>query len=125
MKFFVLLVLSLAIFGFSSAQGTSGTPGGYNPITFSPSNSQLVTILDYGVDQAVPKAIAAGQISEGEWNWTNVISAQVQVVAGMNYDFIVDIEDDSGDTARLNVIVFVAPGGKTMSLSNWAIFMLQ
>jgi len=122
MKFLILLVLSLAAFGFSSAQSV---PGGYTPIQFNPSNQQLVAILDYGVEQAVPKAIAAGQISDGEWNWTNVISAQVQVVAGMNYDFIVDIEDNSGDAARLNVIVFVAPGGKTMSLSNWGIFMLQ
>ena len=122
MKFLILLVLSLAIFGFSNAQSI---PGGYNPIKFNPNNKQLVAILDYGVNQVVPKAIAAGQISEGEWNWTNVVSAQKQVVAGVNYDFIVDIEDGSGDTARLNVIVFVAPGGKTMSLSNWAIFMLQ
>ena len=122
MRFFIAVVLALAVCGFATAQST---PGGYNPIKFNPSNQQLVAILDYGVDQAVPKAIAAGQISEGEWNWTNVMSAQVQVVAGMNYDFIVDIEDDSGDTARLNVIVFVAPGGKTMSLSNWGIFMLQ
>ena len=122
MKFLILLVLSLAIFGFSNAQST---PGGYTPIKWNPNNSQLVAILDYGVDQAVPEAIAAGQISEGEWAWTNVISVQNQVVAGMNFDFIVDIADGNGDTARLNVIVFVAPGGKNMSLSNWAIFMLQ
>jgi len=122
MKVLILLVLSLAIFSFSNAQGT---PGGYTPIKFNPNNKQLVTILDYGVEQAVPKAIAAGQISKGKWNWTNVLSVQNQVVAGMNFDFIVDIADGNGDTARLNVIVFVAPGGKTMSLSNWAIFMLQ
>jgi len=122
MKFFIAFVLALAIFGFSSAQGT---PGGYTPIQWDPSNQQLVNALNYGVNQAVPKAIAAGQISNGKWNWTNVISVQEQVVAGMNYDFIVDIADGNGDTARLNVIVFVAPGGKTMSLSNWAIFMLQ
>ena len=122
MKFFALLVLSFAIFGFSSAQST---PGGYTPIKWNPANQQLVDILDYGVDQAVPKAIAAGQISKGDWAWTNVISVQNQVVAGMNFDFIVDIADGNGDTARLNIIVFVAPGGTTMSLSNWAIFMLQ
>jgi len=122
MKVFILIVLSLAIFGFSNAQST---PGGYTPIKFNPNNQHLVDILDYGVDQAIPKAIAAGQISKGDWSWTNVISVQNQVVAGMNFDFIVDIEDGSGDTARLNVIVFVAPGGKTMSLSSWAIFMLQ
>lgn len=122
MKFFILLAFSLAILSFSNAQST---PGSYTPIKWNPNNSQLVAILNYGVDQAVPKAIAAGQISKGKWNWTNVLSVQNQVVAGMDFDFIVDIADGSGDTARLNVIVFVAPGGKTMSLSNWAIFMLQ
>jgi len=122
MKFFVLLVLSLALFSFSSAQST---PGGYTPIKWNPNNKQLVAILNFGVDQAVPQAIAAGQISKGKWNWTNVLSVQNQVVAGLNFDFIVEIADGNGNTARLNVIVFVAPGGKAMSLSSWAIFMLQ
>ncbi len=122
MKFFIALVLSLAIFGFSNAQSI---PGGYTPIKWNPSNQQLVDILDYGVAQAVPQAIAADEISEGNWEYTNVISVQNQVVAGMNFDFIVDIADGTGDTARLNVIVFVAPGGNDMNLSSWALFMLQ
>ncbi len=122
MKFFIALVLSLAIFGFSNAQSV---PGGYTPIKWNPANQQLVDILDYGVAQAVPLAIAADEISEGNWEYTNVISVQNQVVAGMNFDFIVDIADGSGHTARLNVIVFVAPGGNEMNLSSWAIFMLQ
>ena len=122
MKFLIALVLALAVFGFSNAQST---PGGYTPVKWNPSNQQLVDILDYGVEQAVPKAIAAGQIAKGDWAFTNVISVQNQVVAGMSFDFIVDIADATGDTATLNVIVFVAPGGQTMSLSSWAIFMLQ
>ncbi len=122
MKFFIALVLSLAIFGFSNAQST---PGGYSPIKFNPNNKQLVAILNYGVEQAIPKAIAAGQISQGTWNYTSVLSASNQVVAGMNFDFVVEIKDKTGDTARLNVIVFAAPGGQVMTLSNWAIFMLQ
>ncbi len=122
MRFLIALVLSLAIFGFATAQGT---PGGWTPVKFDPSNQQMVSALNYGVSQAIPKAIAAGEISNGIWNYTNVISVQEQVVAGMNYDFIVDIADDSGDTARLNVIVFVSTDGKTMNLTNWDIFMLQ
>ena len=122
MKFLIALVLSLAIFGFSNAQGT---PGGYTPIPWDPSNQQMVSALNYGVSLAIPKAIAAGEISNGIWKYTNVISVQEQIVAGTNYDFIVDIADDSGDTARLNVIVFVSLNGNTMTLSDWAIFMLQ
>ena len=122
MKFFIAFVLALALFGFSKAQST---PGGYSPIKFSANNKQLVAILNFGVNEAVPKAIAAGQISKGEWNYTSVLSASNQVVAGMNFDFVVEIKDKTGDSARLNVIVFVAPGGQVMTLSNWAVFMLQ
>ncbi len=122
MKFFIAFVLSLAVCGFVSAQGT---PGGYTPIPFDPSNQQMVNALNFGVYQAIPKAIAAGEISNDIWKYTNVISVQEQIVAGTNYDFIVDIADDSGDTARLNVIVFVSLDGNTMTLSNWSIFMLQ
>ena len=120
MKFLIVLALTLAVCGFASAQQI----GGYNPITFDANNQQLVDILNFGVQQAIPQAIQSGQISQGDWNWTNVISAQAQVVAGMNYDFIVDIADETGDTARLDVIVFVAPGGSTMSLFSYAVFKM-
>jgi len=122
MKFFIALVLALAICGFTTAQQPVG---GYTSIQWDANNQQLVDILNFGFEQAVPQAIAAGQISKGDWNWTNVISVQEQIVAGINYDFIVDIEDESGDTTRMNLIIFVAPGGSTMSLSNWAIFCMQ
>ncbi len=121
MKFFIAFVLALAVCGFASAQGT---PGGYTPIQFDPNNQQMVNALNYGVSQAIPQAIAAGQISDGVWVNTGIISTQEQIVAGINYDFIVNIGDQNGDTARLNVIVYVALDG-TMTLSNWAIFMLQ
>ncbi len=121
MKFFIALVLALAVCGFTSAQQM----GGYTPIQWDSNNQQLVDILDYGFEQAIPQAIASGEISEGEWNWTNVVSAQEQIVAGINYDFIVDIEDENGNTTRMNLIIFVAPGGDSMSLSNWAIFCMQ
>ncbi len=52
MKFFIALILALAIFSFSNAQST---PGGYTPIKFSPNNKQLVAILNFGVNQAVPR----------------------------------------------------------------------
>ncbi len=121
MKFFVAFVLALAVCGFASAQGVAG---GYIPIQFDPNNQQMVNALNYGVSQAIPQAIASGQISDGVWVNAGIISTQEQIVAGINYDFIVNIGDQNGDTARLNVIVYVALDG-TMSLSDWAIFMLQ
>ncbi len=121
MKFFIAFVLALAVCGFTSAQGVAG---GYIPIQFDPNNQQMVNALNYGVSQAIPQAIASGQISDGVWANAGIISTQEQIVAGINYDFIVNIGDQNGDTARLNVIVYVALDG-TMTLSNWAIFMLQ
>jgi len=121
MKFFIALVLALAVCGFVSAQQQ---PGGYTPIQWNANNQTLVSFLDFGVQSAVPEAIQAGQISQGNWDWTNVISVQTQVVDGMNYDFIVDIEDGTGDTARMDVIVYVAPDGSAMSLNSYAVFKM-
>ncbi len=121
MKFFTAFVLALAVCGFASAQGI---PGGYTPIQFDPSNQQMVDAFNYGLDQAIPQAIASGQIPDGVWANAGLISTQEQIVAGINYDFIINIGDQNGDTARLNVIVYVALDG-TMTLADWAIFMLQ
>jgi len=119
MKFFVL-VLSLAILDLSSAQG-------YTPIQWDPSNQQLVDVLNYGVNTAVPDAIAEGQIPDGQWDWTNVMGVEVEVVdeeGGSNFEFTVEIENDIGDTAKLVVIVFLASDGTTDKLSNYAIFSM-
>lgn len=120
MKFFIALVLALAVCGFASAQQV----GGYTPIPWNSNDQELVDFLNYGLQQAVPQAIAAGQLSEGEWNWTNVLSVQRQVTTETNYDYIVDIEDESGDTARMNLIVSTSFDGSSISLSNWAVLKM-
>ena len=121
MRSLILLVLSLAMFGFSNALST---PTGYTPIAWNPNNQVLLNILDYGVDQAIPKAIAAGKLPEGEWAWTTVLGAFYQVVGtGKYFNLVVDIEDGNGYVARLGVIVLVYPtaSGTAMKLSNWSI----
>ena len=121
MKFFIAIVLALAVCGFASAQQQ---PGDYTPIQWNANNQTLVSFLDFGVQSAVPQAIAAGRISQSDWAWTNVISVQTQVVDGMNYDFIVDIEDGTGDTARMDVMIYVTPDGSAMLLTSYAVFKM-
>ncbi len=120
MKFFIAIVLALAVCSFANAQQV----GGWTTIPWSSNDQELVDFLNYGLEQAVPLAVSAGQLSEGEWNWTNVLSVQTQVTTGTNYDYIVDIEDETGDTARMNLIIFASFDGSTISLSNWAVLKL-
>jgi len=113
MRFFLLLVLSLAIFGFSAAQG-------YTPIQWDPNSQQLVSILNYGIAQATLAANSNGQLA-GEWYWTDVTSVETEVTSTRtNYSFVVDIANYSRDTATIMVIVSVASDG-TESLKNYAI----
>ncbi len=124
MKFFIALVLALAVCGFASAQQS----GSYTPIQWDANNQTLADLLNFGVQSSVPQAIVSGQLADGtEWSWTNVLSVQVQVIPndGTFFDFIVDIEDTNGDTARMEVIVFaLSPDYSSMSLDNWAVLKM-
>ncbi len=130
MKFFIALVLALAVCGFASAQQSGGGPqdGAYVPIQWDANNQTLVDLLNFGVQSSAPQAIAAGQLANSnEWFWTDVISAQVQVIPndGTFFDFVADIEDINGDTARMEVIVFsIPPDYSAESLYSWTILKM-
>ena len=115
MRFFVLLAISLAIFGLSAAQG-------YTPIQWNSNNVHLVSFLNYGIAQATTAAQLNGQLP-GQWYWTDVTSLESQFNSGSgttDYAFIVDIANFDRDTATIMVIVTVASDG-TESLKNYAI----
>lgn len=115
MKFFLLLVLSFAIFGFSAAQVY-----GYSPIQFDPNNNILVGYLNYGIAQATEAAQSNGQLA-GDWYWTYVLDLETKFVSGINYyAFSVDIANLGRDTATIMVVVTVAADG-TESLKSYAI----
>ena len=118
MRFLVLVVLSLAIFSLSTAQGT---PGNWTPVQWNPNNDNLVGILDYAVGQVTFAAMGVGQLSPDYWQWTNVISVQTQVASGTNYEFIVDIASSSGGTAKLTVIVLTSEDETSESLVNYTL----
>ena len=76
MKFFIALVLALAVCGFVSTQGTSG---GYTPIQYSAKNSTLLNMYNYGCEIAQIDAITQGQ-SSGDWVFIQVNSLGVSIV---------------------------------------------
>ena len=120
MKFFIAIVLALAFCGFTSAQPS----GDYTPIQWDANNQTLISLLNFGVQGAVPQAITAKQLANENWGYTDVISVEVQMIVddGTFFDFVVDIVDDSGDTACMDVVVFgLTPDYSAMSLDNWAI----
>ena len=119
MKFLVALVLAL-VCGFTTGQQTQGTAGDFTPIPWDPNNEELVSLMNFGLQDAIPNAIAAGQILEGYWTWTQVNNVEVQVVAGMNYQFSVEISDGAGDIAILTYVVYEDLLGN-MSFVSWTV----
>jgi len=120
MRFFALLLLSLALFGFSNAQPTPGDD--WAPIQWSPANQELAEVLDYGIDTAVPDAIAEGELADGEWNWKDVTSVGIQVIdEGTYFKYYVDIENESGDIAQFVMIVFLYSDGTTKKLLSFEV----
>jgi len=105
----IILIFALAAFCFSAttAKGTRGASqaGGYSPIKWNPNNQQLVDVLNFGIEQVVPQAIAAGQLAQGDWNWTKVNSVETQIVTGTNYSFNVYISNGEGATSLLEFVV--------------------
>jgi len=112
MKFCIVLVLSLAVCGFVSAQGT---PGGYTPIQYSAKNQTLLSLYNYGCEISQIDAISQGQ-SSGGWVFIKVNSLGVQQVAnGNNYQFYVEIVNGIKGSATLVFVVHDSP----LSLLSW------
>lgn len=124
MKFFIALIISLAVSSFAIAQKTQGTPGGYTPIQWNESNEELVDLLDYGMKNAIPAAIAAKKLTQAPWVWVKVNSVEAQVVAGgMNYKFNVDIFDGNHDVSFIDFVIYDDSQGN-MTLESWAILKM-
>ncbi len=120
MKFFILLVLSLALLDISNAIPTPGD--NWSPFPWNPASQELVDVLNYGVNAAVPDAIAEGELADGQWKWTNVTNLEIQVLdEGTYFEYYVDIENTNGDIAHLVMIVFEYSDGTTMKLTTFEI----
>ena len=119
MKFFIVPLLVLAVCGFASAQKARG----YIPIQWDAHNQTLVDALNFGIHGGVSQAVFKRQIPDADWGYTDVKSVEVQEIkVGTFFDFTVDLEDDSGHTVGLNVVVFaLTPDYSDMTLADSSI----
>ncbi len=112
MKFFIAVILCLAVCGYVSAQSA---PGGFTPIQYSARNQTLLSLYNYGCEIAQIDAISQGQ-SSGGWVFITVNSLGVQQVAnGNNYQFNVAIVNGIKGSATLIFVVHDSP----LSLLSW------
>lgn len=124
MKFFIILVLALAVCGFATAQvnvGVQDVPdledGGLLPVQWDPNDEKLVGVLEFSLQGVIPAAISAGQIPSGNWAWTKVNSVEASSIHEMKYQFNVDISDGAGDIVDLVISVEMSPLGKVKFLN--------
>ncbi len=121
MKFFVLLVLSLAICNLFAAQETGETSslGAYQPIQWDPSNQELVDVMNWGLENAMLDASAAGELHDAEWHMSEVKSVESEVVNGINYEFVVDIQNVNGEIVEFEFVVNYVEAENQCSLVSW------
>ncbi len=95
-KIILNICLACTLLGTASAAEPNSAPtlaGGY----------QTISTIDQGVQDAAQFAVA--QINQG--SLSAVLSAQSQVVAGINYKLLLEIESADGTNHTFDVIVFV------------------
>jgi len=121
MKFFIVLVLSLAVCSFVTAQETGETfsVGAYQPIQWDPADQELADLMNWGLENAMLYASAAGQLHDSEWHPVEVKSVESEVVDGINYDFVVDIQNTDGQSVELEFVVNYIKAENHASLISW------
>jgi len=106
MKFFIALVLALAVCSFASAQGFDG---GWLPIQYDPHNETLANYYIFGCEMSQVRAIQSGEDPNGDWVFIDVISLQYIISDGNNYRFNVAITEGTQGNATLTFVVNNSP----------------
>jgi len=121
MKFFIVLVLSLAVCSFVTAQeaGETSAIGAYQPIQWDPADQELADLMNWGLENAMLYASAAGQLHDAEWDMVEVKGVESEVVNGVNYDFVVDIQNTNGQIVELEFVVNYVEAENHASLISW------
>ncbi len=123
MKFFILLALSLAFCGLTTAQDFNGD---WQPVNWDPSNRLLSGMMNFGLQQAVPEAISAGNLPQGQWSLVhvNLITNQPQAGGAVDYNFNVNLQDQNGNKAHLGFMINNSANGSN-SLLFWIVLPLD
>ena len=112
-----LIFIALALLQVVSSQ----VVGGWQPIDWTGDDQELNDLLDWGVQEAVWEAVEAGELESGEWAVSEVNSASQQIVAGINYEWDVDIDNGQGQTQNLDLVVFDQSWTDTQDLVSWSL----
>ncbi len=114
MKFFIVLILTLAVCGFVSAQDSPDNPGAWTPIQYNANNQTLSNLFDFGYEQA-------GLEANGDWILIQVNFLMFRESAGsteMEYMFNCEVMDDHEGVCNVLFMVNVNSNGH-MDLAGW------
>ncbi len=116
MKFFLVIVLSLAVSTFVTAQDSDD----WTTIPWNPNDQTLVGALNGGLKDALPQA--AHLLGPGQWSLAQVTDVRERSEGdnGTDYDFDVNITNGK-DIADLTLTVYRSPGGEVNQLLFWII----
>ena len=116
MKFSLVLILSLALFSFVNAQ----VPEEWTVVIWNPDNTALVGILNDGLQDALPEAIAAGQLGAGRWSLAKVNSITEQAEGNGGDDYLFNIEITNGqNSTRFSMLI--ENDGEENQLLRWEV----
>lgn len=111
MKFFIALVLALAMCSFASAQGFDG---GWIETPYDPNNATLSDFYEFGREMAQLRAIETGEDPNGDWIYLEVNRLDV---LGVYYRFNVAIVQGTIGPATLVFTISNPP----LQFVSWAI----
>jgi hypothetical protein len=94
--------------------------GGYHDVDVATVDSDpaLKASLDFGVGKIVKKANNAKEIPFSEYKASKINGVSVQVVAGLNYKFDVEISNGLGTTVKANFVVYYIPWENSRELTD-------
>jgi hypothetical protein len=100
-------------------EGEEPVLGGWEPVDVSEldSDQYLNEIFNYGVQEVVAQGIASNQLTNSNYQPSEVYSIKKQVVSGMNYRFNIRLENDGDGFATVIIVVWDQPWTGTRDVS--------
>ena len=115
-----LMLLAVLCCTFIASAQADGYGGGYTDLNQKELESKRVQrALDFAVDQAIERLIRIDVLPKGKDYDYRLITAEQQIVDGINYRFGLKIyaECDNNISAAVSVVVYQAPNGKLRLVS--------
>jgi len=113
----------LAVIALLLISTQAQTAGGYTEqdVSIVSTDSTFASILSFAETTFIQQAYAAGKITTPEFTSEQVLSVATQVVAGMNYQFVVEFTDSEGESVYATLTVFSQPWTNTQTLTSYTV----